>query len=518
MNLELTAFITLVCTSGVLNLCLSLYVFFKRHNYTNISYLFILYSASITIYCFGSGFGLTATTLEQIKFWTVIQYIGMPLSPPLGLLFIMQYLDRKITKKLCIFLFSIPLISLAAVATNDLHHFHYRVFEVDPVLGVPYIHQEIGVWYMIHGVFTFSCMFAALLLVLSHWKDTAKVYRPQIISLIFGQFIPIVTAFIYLIGFTPPGVDPVPMVLWISSLLYFWSIGTSRMFSIMPITKSTIFNSINDGVMVLDESYRLIEFNQACKRMFSDLNNSMFGMGFDKVWVKLSGESFPHLLTHGIVTLEVELTADRSNRVYQIRTSSLVHPNYNKGVLMVFTEVTELKRLQSKLEHQAYHDELTNILNRRAFFQKCDQEFSIAKAALSPFSIILIDIDHFKNVNDTHGHIVGDQLLMHVVTACQTQINDGILFARYGGEEFVLALKGTLREAEKLADQLRRHIETQPLLVVEGEISVTLSSGVAEASKETEETLYELLNKADEALYSAKRNGRNQVHAYTLQT
>lgn len=71
VNLELTAFITLVCTSGVLNLCLSLYVFFKRHNYTNISYLFILYSASITIYCFGSGFGLTATTLEQIKFWTV---------------------------------------------------------------------------------------------------------------------------------------------------------------------------------------------------------------------------------------------------------------------------------------------------------------------------------------------------------------------------------------------------------------------------------------------------------------
>lgn len=107
---------------------------------------------------------------------------------------------------------------------------------------------------------------------------------------------------------------------------------------------------------------------------------------------------------------------------------------------------------------------------------------------------------------------------MHVVMACQTQINDGILFARYGGEEFVLALKGTLMEAEKLANQLRRHIETQPLLATEGEISVTLSSGVAEASKKTEETLYELLHKADEALYSAKRNGRNQVHAYSLQT
>ncbi|WP_353961081.1 histidine kinase N-terminal 7TM domain-containing protein [Neobacillus sp. CF12] len=251
MNSELTAYITLICTSGVFNLFLLLYVIIKRHHYTNISRLFILNTAFITIYCFASAFGLMSTTLEQMKFWTIIQYVGFPFSPPVGLLFIMHYLGYEITKKRCIALLIIPFISLIMVATNDLHHLHYRVFELDANLGAPYIHLEIGIWYMIHGVFTFACMFVAFLLVLSRWKETTKVYRPQFISLLCGQLVPILTAFLYLIGLTPPGIDPVPMVLWLSSLLYLWSISSSRMFTIMPIAKDAIFNSINDGVYKL---------------------------------------------------------------------------------------------------------------------------------------------------------------------------------------------------------------------------------------------------------------------------
>lgn len=515
MNSALTAFITLVCTSGVLNLYLGLNVFVKRHHYTNIARFFILYTASIAIYCFASAFGLMATTLEQLKFWTIIQYVGMPVSSPMGLLFIMKYLGMKLTKKWYIALLTIPFVSLLMVATNDLHHFHYRVFEVDPILGAPYIHQEIGVWYMIHGVFTFACMFVAFFLVLSRWRETAKVYRPQLITLLSGQLVPMLTAFLYLIGFTPPGIDPVPMVLWLSSLLYLWAINSSRLFSLMPIAKDAIFNSINDGVMVLDESNRLIEFNQACKSMFPPLTKSMFGMDFEKVWIDLSGDSFPLKLDSAVYTQEIQIGNDHSKRIYQVRTSALQQANNRQGLLIIFTDITELKRLQVKLEHQAYYDELTQIYNRRAFFQKCEQEFEAAKEVSSPFTIILMDIDYFKKVNDTFGHHVGDQLLVHVVKACQSQMKEGMLFARYGGEEFVLALKGcTLAEGEAFANQLRRHIEKEPLITTEGVISITFSSGVAEATKEKNDTLYQLLNKADKALYSAKREGRNQVHVY----
>ncbi|MEK5040659.1 histidine kinase N-terminal 7TM domain-containing diguanylate cyclase [Sporosarcina sp. FSL K6-3457] len=516
MTSQLTAYITLVVTSGILNLYLCLYVFVRRHNYTNIANIFILYTSSITIYCFASALGLMAMTLEQIKFWTVILYIGLPFAPPLGLLFIMKYLGIKLTKKRYVALFIIPIVSLVMVATNDWHHFYYRVFEIDPILGAPYVHQEIGMWYMIYGAFIFSCMFVAFLLVLSRWRETAKVYRLQLFALMCSQLLPMLTAFLYLIGFTPPGIDPVPMVLWLSSLLYLWSINSSRMFMIMPVAKDTIFNSINDGVIVLDESYRLIEYNQVCVRMFPGLHKSMFGMDFDKVWFALVGDSFPSEFETAAFIWEMQVDVDDSKRIYQVRTSLLQHTHDRKGLLLIFTDITELKRLQVKLEQQAYYDELTQILNRRAFFQQTEQDFAAAKKTSSPLTVILIDIDFFKKVNDTYGHDVGDQMLRHVVKVCQTQLEEGILFARYGGEEFVLALNGsTALEGEALANQLRRHVEAQPLITAEGAISVTLSSGVAEATQETEETLHQLLNKADIALYAAKREGRNRVCVYT---
>ncbi|WP_175637882.1 sensor domain-containing diguanylate cyclase [Metabacillus schmidteae] len=513
MNSQLTAYITLICTSGVLNLYLCSSVFLRRHQYSNIAQFFILYTTSISVYCFASAFGLMATNLEQIKFWTIILYIGLPFSPLLGLLFIMKYLGIKLTSKKVIVLLTIPVISLVMVATNDLHHLHYRVFEVDPNLGAPYIHQEIGIWYVVHGIFTFSCMFVAFLLLLSRWRETAKIYRLQLLALMFGQLVPMVTAFIYLIGLTPPGVDPVPMVLWLSSLLYLWSINSSRLFTLTPIAKDTIFNSINDGVIVLDESYRLIEFNKACEIMFPRINQSMLGMEFEGVWLRLSGSSFPiNIEASSSFTKEIQLSSDR---IYQVRTSSLQHAKHDKGLLIIFTDITELKRLQIKLEQLAYYDELTQIYNRRAFFQKSEQEFAGAKKRSEPFTIILIDIDYFKRVNDTYGHHVGDQLLKHVVKICQTQLSEGELFARYGGEEFVLALNGyTALEGKEIANKLRRYVETKPLQTDENLVYVTLSSGVAEATKEKEETLNQLLNHADKALYTAKHEGRNQVQVY----
>ncbi|MCS5502779.1 diguanylate cyclase [Lysinibacillus sp. A4] len=512
MNSQLTAFITLSCTSGVLNLYLCLYVFLKRYNYTKIAQLFISYTALIAVYCFASAFGLIATTLSAIKVWTAIQYVGMAFSTPLGLLFIMQYLGFHLTRKKIMALLAIPFISLIMVATNDIHHFHYRVFEIDPILGAPYVHQEIGIWYIIHGIFTFGCMFVSFLLVLIHWKETTKAYRQQLIALMCGQLIPMITAFIYLLGLTPQGVDPVPMVLWASSFLYLWSINSSRLFRVMPVAKDAIFHSINDGVIVLDESARLIEFNQACSKVFPQLTRFMIGRDIGETWIEVTGQLMPFTLEAVVNTQDIEMVL--SDHTYQVRVTELQHVNHGKGLLLIFTDITELKELQRQLEQLAFYDELTQIYNRRAFFQQCNQAYSEARESSSAFTVILMDIDHFKNVNDTYGHAIGDQLLVHVVKVCQSVLKKGELFARYGGEEFVLALKdSTLLEGQALANLLCNSVESQPLMTTEGAIRTTISCGVAEGTK-GQETLYQLLNNADKALYAAKQAGRNRVHVF----
>lgn len=516
MGSQLTMYITLVCTSGVLNLYLCLYAYSKRHKYTNIANYFIFYTAAISIYCFASAMTLISTSLEQISFWNTILYIGMPTSATLGLLYVMSYLGFKLTVRRSMLILLIPFITIIMVATNNWHHLHYRVFELDPNLGAPFVYQEIGMWYMVHGVYTFSSMFVAFLLLISHWKETAKAYRPQLIALMFGQLVPILTAFLYLNGFTPPGVDPVPMILWLSSLLYLWAISTLQLFRIMPIAKDTIYNSINDGAIVLDESYRLIEFNQASIAMLPNLNKSMFGKNFVMFWKEQTGEALPFNLTADIADVqEIKLCSEDAERVYQVRITSLEQARNSNGLLLVFTDITEIKRLQIKLEQQAYYDELTKIYNRRAFLQQSEQDFETAKKTSMPFTVLLMDIDHFKRVNDTYGHHIGDRLLVHVVTACQTQLLEGHFFARYGGEEFVIALKG-FNEAEGkiLANQLRTAVEKTPLMTDAGKLSATLSIGVAEVKDWTEETLYQLLHKADTALYAAKEEGRNRVKVY----
>ncbi|MFC7686206.1 diguanylate cyclase [Ureibacillus sp. GCM10028918] len=495
---------------------LCIYVFLKRHQYTNIKNFFSLYCLSITIYCFAAAFGLTASNIQEIKFWTIVQYIGMPFSSPLGLLFVMQYLGVKVTKKRLLLLLSIPFISLIMVATNDLHHFHYKEFIIHPTLGAPYSIIEIGVWYLVHGMYTFGCMLAAFLLLILRWKETAKLYRPQVIALMIGQLIPMVTAFIYLIGLTPPGFDPVPLVLWLTSILYLWAISTSRLFTVMPIAKDAIFHSISDGVLVLDEENHLIEFNEASKRMFPLLVKSLLGQDFYAVWQEVAGSSEEFCLDSVDTTQELKFEIERSENIYQVRTSTLKDGDVKKGLLIILTEITELKRLQSRLEQQAYFDELTQVYNRRAFFQHCEQKLAHAKIVQAPLTVILFDIDYFKKVNDTYGHLIGDQLLKHVANICQSELENLALFARYGGEEFVIALEGDAAKAgAAVADGIRSKIESSPLVVEELIITITASFGVAQTSGNPDETLAQVLNNADEALYEAKEEGRNRVQVYS---
>lgn len=512
MNSQLTAFVTLACTSGVFSLFLCFYVIVKRHLFTDIANRYIWNAIAGAIYSFGSAFGLLATSLEQIKFWTVVLYIGMSAAPPLGLLFVMHYLGFRIKRKHVVSLLIIPFISLVLVATNDWHHLHYRIFELDPIRGAPYIHLEIGVWYAVHGVYTFSCMFVAFMLILFRWKETDKAYRPQLIALMFGQLVPMVTAFAYLIGMTPTGIDPVPVVLWLTSIMYLIAINSSRMFSLTPIAKDTIFHGIHDGVIVLDETHRMVEFNETSKRMFPQLDKAMFGLPFERVWFELTGESDAPPLSSEPFDWKAP-SPDGTKRIYQVTTSPLRGGGHRGGLLLLFSDMTEIRSLQERLERQAYYDELTGILNRRAFFLRGEEVLEASKQAESPFSVVLFDIDHFKSVNDTHGHVIGDRMLAHVAKTCREALTEDILFARYGGEEFVLIVPGTAAEGTAMAERLRGDLAKRPLMTAAGALAVTVSCGIAEAAQAAgqDQLLQRVLQQADLALYEAKRQGRNRT-------
>ncbi|TXF11896.1 GGDEF domain-containing protein [Pelomicrobium methylotrophicum] len=168
------------------------------------------------------------------------------------------------------------------------------------------------------------------------------------------------------------------------------------------------------------------------------------------------------------------------------------------------------------LEQEAITDPLTGLYNRRHLARRLEKEFARARRYGMPLSVLLLDIDHFKCVNDTYGHQVGDQVLNHVARLTLQAIRETDLAARYGGEEFVIIAPNTeASSAAALAERLRRHVETHPLVLHGGysgrqEIRVTVSIGVAGLGRDTSDSQH-LLQEADEALYRAKQQGRNRV-------
>jgi diguanylate cyclase (GGDEF)-like protein len=173
----------------------------------------------------------------------------------------------------------------------------------------------------------------------------------------------------------------------------------------------------------------------------------------------------------------------------------------------------KMGQMLDQLRQQATFDELTKLNNRREFDRLMLDEWQRSVRFRHPFALVILDIDFFKRVNDTHGHQVGDEVLRHVASLLAGQVRIVDKLARYGGEEFALVMVEINRaEAREVVDRLRALLAETPYVSPEKNltIEVTLSAGVA-TMPEDADTVEQLIAAADEALYTAKRLGRNRV-------
>lgn len=181
-----------------------------------------------------------------------------------------------------------------------------------------------------------------------------------------------------------------------------------------------------------------------------------------------------------------------------------------RAVVWVARNITHRYDLEIQLRRLSELDELTGIYNRRKFLSELKLRFNELKRYKTTTSILMIDIDHFKNINDRFGHLTGDDVIRDVVNTCQKQLRDTDHLARFGGEEFVCLMPHTsIDEAEKFANRLRESVMNQVILP-DNETNLTISIGVSQLY-ETDHNEEDAIRRADNALYIAKDKGRNQV-------
>lgn len=311
---------------------------------------------------------------------------------------------------------------------------------------------------------------------------------------------------------------------------------------VVPDRVRQALDTLAEGLLVLDEEGYIVLANRAFGEIVDQPVDDLAGQrATDLGWMPddVADQSYPWLLaiTQNKTQAEKLLRYELENgqqRIFGVNAAPLGKEGTQRGSLATFRDVThveehrvelermlgllrnsrdEIKRKNAELEILATQDALTGCLNRRAFFETFESMWSEAKTIGSPLSCLMIDVDHFKNVNDTYGHQTGDDVLREVSQVIRQQFAETGLVCRYGGEEFCVVLPGmTISEANTVAEVARKMISDIRLLEP-AELRLTASIGASALRFEATDT-QDLINQADICLYHAKRDGRNRVVSY----
>jgi diguanylate cyclase (GGDEF)-like protein len=276
----------------------------------------------------------------------------------------------------------------------------------------------------------------------------------------------------------------------------------------------------NKDILVITSGDKLLDTNSAFLEFFEIESMEKFLQSsdcicdfFEKVDSSeyiyspiIEGESWAkHILNNHDKTFKAMIKKDNKEYVFLLTSEYLIDSDESK-ILVVFSDITELEESSNRLIYQANVDELTKIMNRKSFNRVIEDEILSTRIDNGVLSIIFFDIDHFKSINDTYGHDMGDKVLIELAELVKVHIRESDFFARWGGEEFVVIVKSSSHGAEILANKLKDMIQIHNFSVPK---SITCSFGVSGfVDSDSSESL---LKRADKALYIAKESGRNRV-------
>jgi diguanylate cyclase (GGDEF)-like protein len=266
-------------------------------------------------------------------------------------------------------------------------------------------------------------------------------------------------------------------------------------------------SSMSDAFLLVNINNKILDSNESAKELFPSVKKlkKFSPIGMIENWPD-------ELLSIGDKAdrTSVQFRMDDAN-YYSARINPVIVNNEQiLGYIILIQNITESIMMTKLLEEIAYTDELTGIFNRRHFFTLSEAQLERSRRRNEASYIIMFDIDHFKNVNDTYGHYIGDKVLQSTVERVKGAIRPYDLFARYGGEEFLLLITDIDEiNITNSAERIREAICSSPMIFDEGQLTVSASFGVALVLPSN--NLKNTIKLADEALYKAKSEGRNRV-------
>jgi len=479
--------------------------------------------------------------LEVKVFWLKLENIGILTTPVFWFFFTLQYaqLNKWLNNYTGALFFVIPVVSLVLLFNPNWFHYFYSGYAPYSETGGPLIIQR-GPWYFAALIQAYLLNLGGMGVLIHRFIQFRHVFRKQALLLIGAVLFPLLVNVFYQLApriipqYSVPA-DLTPFSFTLTAFFLSRGVFGLRIFDLLPIARHTVLEHIPEMVFVIDAEDRVVDANSAAQEALGIPMEQIIGKEVLEVfhgWPELLGR---FLQAHETYQEEIQISSDPP-LIFEVVVSALYNRfNQLEGRIIVAHDITdrkwlendfkyaneslqsqlnEIEKLRAELQEQAIRDPLTNVYNRRYLSDSIERELAQADRNEKPASAVILDIDLFKQFNDTYGHRCGDYILQYVATFLNDRIRRGDVLCRYGGEEFVVFMPNApLESAYQRAEQWCKEF-ADTLIDYEGkQLSTTFSAGVA-AYPLHGTTGDALLNAADKAMYYAKNNGRSRVIMY----
>lgn len=459
---------------------------------------FLLIILSTIIWNFSITMEYFSSTEKAMIFWHEFKFLGVIPIPLFALVFAFKYCKKEhlLPKKLQYIIYTLPIIFLFFVVSNPILHLFRKSIHVVNLETMSIVVTENGIGFWLNTIYTYVCMLASAITFIKKFYELPKYYRGQVGIIVLSMLPPWLININFIFSFLDESIDLTSISFVLTGLIMYWALFYYSVPEIIPIARDLVIENMHDLVIVTDINNRVIDINLVAKELVSKSNIEVKNTYFKEALHVILKDNNAKLLETENGT-EIIINNYEGQLYYSMKESPLFDGEKKLGSVILFHDITNLKKMMNKLKTMATTDQLTGLYNR-IYLDNYLKSFEGNKYL--PLAILKGGINGLKMINDALGLDVGDKIIVKTADILRKNADSDGIISRVGGDEFTIILPNT---DEKMTQQFLDRVNTDCSMNSVGLAKPSICFGYS-IMKTSDNSIFEHVKEADNSMYRKK--------------